>query len=353
MPYKYLLINSQEANQRSATRPYKSSLEIHLNQPIERAVSMQMMSFSSPNDFFNVRAHNDTFECMLYSLSGTPALERKTYTLETGLFTIQEIVNSLNAKAAESPFGTMQPVFNLSASNKVQITCSSTGTGIRRFVLYSTKFHNSIVHRLGFNEHQVFTRDFSPEAAADWNNTSGGPLLGPDKLFNYISGQVFVLNTPEASWKGTIGNALVWKTDGTGETKNGNNIGFENYMHLLMKCSLVSQDFQSVVKQEDGTILVQSDSVLQKIDTTVSTYSYLHWAAGINQPFVHTLSGKNIQSFSLQLTDDQGQPFAVNESKNWTAVIRFETAEENKNATTKNFLQNQQLRFQASHNCSN
>jgi hypothetical protein len=124
-------------------------------------------------------------------------------------------------------------------------------------------------------------------------------------------------------------------------------------MNLLMKCSLVSQDFQSVVKQEDGTVLVQSDSILQKIDTTVSTYSYLHWAAGINQPFVHTLSGKNIQSFSLQLTDDQGQPFAVNESKNWTAVIRFETAEENNNATTKNFLKNQQLRFQASHNCSN
>ena len=133
MPYKYLMINSEAANQMTATRPYNPTLEINLNQPIEKAISMQMMSFSCPNDFFNIRAGNNTFDCMLYTLSGTPSIERKTYTLDTGLFTIQEIVNTLNAKAAESPFGTMEPVFTLLASNKVQITCSSTGVQKRRW----------------------------------------------------------------------------------------------------------------------------------------------------------------------------------------------------------------------------
>jgi len=125
-------------------------------------------------------------------------------------------------------------------------------------------------------------------------------------------------------------------------------------MYILMKCSLVSNDFQSIVKQEDGTILVQSDNVLQKLETTVSTYSYLHWgASGLNQPFIHNLSGKNIQSFSLTLTDDQGNPFLVNESKHWTCVIRFETASENNDANNQNFLKNQTLRFKDSHNCVN
>jgi hypothetical protein len=347
------MINSEAADQTTATRPYNPTLEINLNQPIEKATSMQLMSFSTSNDFFNIRAGNNTFSCMLYTLSGTPSIERKTYTLDTGLFTIQEIVNTLNAKAAEAPFGggIMTPVFTLLASNKVQITASSTGVQIRRFVLFSDgNYTNSITHRLGFNVSQVFSRQFSPEAFSDFRDIPGRPI----QLMTLISGQVFILSTPEATWSALGGNALIWKTNGVGDSLNGNNIGYENYMYVLMKCSLVSNDFQSIVKQEDGTVLVQSDNVLQKIETTTSTYSYLHWgASGLNQPFVHNLSGKNIQSFSLTLTDDQSKPFLVNESKNWTCVIRFETASENNDANNQNFLKNQDLRFRASHHCVN
>jgi hypothetical protein len=349
------MINSEAADQTTATRPYNPTLEINLNQPIEKATSMQLMSFSTSNDFFNIRAGGgrNTFSCMLYTLPGVnPLIERKTYTLDTGLFTIQEIVNTLNAKAAESPFNTMTPVFTLLASNKVQITASSTGTQTRRFVLYSdSNFTNSIVHRLGFNVSQVFTRQFSPEAAFDFRDIPGA---APRLITLAADGIVYILSTPEATWSALGGNALIWKTNGVGDSKNGNNIGFENYMYVLMKCSLVSNDFQSIVKQQDGTILAQSDNVLQKIETTTSTYSYLHWgASGLNQPFTHNLSGKNIQSFSLTLTDDQGNPFLVNESKHWTCVIRFETASENNNANNQNFLKNQDLRFRASHNCVN
>jgi hypothetical protein len=347
------MINSEAADQTTATRPYNPTLQINLNQPIEKATSMQLMSFSTSNDFFNIRAGNNTFSCMLYTLSGTPSIERRTYTLDTGLFTIQEIVNTLNAKAAEATFNTMTPVFTLLASNKVQITASSTGTQTRRFVLFSaSNFTNSIVHRLGFHASQVFTRQFSPEASFDFLDVPGAaPRL---ITLSAADGIVYILSTPEATWSALGGNALLWKTNGVGESKNGNNIGFENYVYLLMKCSLVSNDFQSIVKQEDGTILVQSDNVLQKIETTTSTYSYLHWgASGLNQPFTHSLSGKNIQSFSLTLTDDQGNPFLVNESKHWTCVLRFETAAENNNANNQNFLKNENLRFRASHNCVN
>jgi hypothetical protein len=84
----------------------------------------------------------------------------------------------------------------------------------------------------------------------------------------------------------------------------------------------------------------------------VSLYSYLHWNAGLVQPFVHTLSGKIIQSFSLTLTDDVGVEFGINESKHSSAVLRFETADQNDQVTRENSLRNQELRFKSQHGCA-
>ena len=148
MGYKYLLIDSQTANTRTATVPYTSEVNIRLDHPIENATSVQMMSFSTPNNMHNVRGHNDRFECMLYNLSGaSPSIERKSYQIQPGLYTITELVDNLNTAATADPFANMTPVFSLLSTNKVAITCSSTGTGIRRFVLFASNFWNSIAHR--------------------------------------------------------------------------------------------------------------------------------------------------------------------------------------------------------------
>ena len=360
MSYKYLLVDSQIANTRTATVPYTSEVNIRLDHPIENATAVEMLSFSTPNNMHNVRGHNNRFECMLYNMSLTvPTIERRAYQIDPGLYTISELVDSLNAAASASPFGatptspTLTPIFSLSSTNKVGITCSSTGSGIRRFVLFATNFWNSIAHRLGFSENQVFTTHFDSQAGVDYSGISvGEPVLGQDKLFWLIGTSVLINSITESGWR-LNSNPLVWKCDGAGETLYGTTIGFEAYQHLLMKSSLVSHDFESIYRQSDGVVVSKTDNILQKIDTNVPLFSYLHWGSGGNvQPFVHKLSGKTIQSFYLELTDDTSQPFDINESKHWTAVLRFKIAEENNQVTRDTSLLNQNLRFKASHGCS-
>jgi hypothetical protein len=218
--------------------------------------------------------------------------------------------------------------------------------------LFASNFWNSIAHRLGFSENEIFTKHFDSKAGDDFYDTGSPPVLGQDKLFWLVGGGVFINSMGEMGWR--LGkNPLVWRCDGTGETLSGNTIGFEAYQHLLMKSSLVSHDFESIYRQSDGVVISKTDNILQKIDTNVPLFSYLHWGSGGNvQPFVHKLSGKTIQSFSLELTDDTAQPFGIDESKHWSAVLRFEIAEENNQVTRDTSLMNQNLRFKASHNCS-
>ena len=358
MGFKYLLIDSQAADQTTLTSPYNPRLDIRLDHPIENAIGVQLMSFSSPNDNYNVRAGNDRFESMLYNFSpAVPNIEKRSYQIPVGLYTITHLVDALNVAAAANPFGNMTPEFRLSTANKVTITCASTGTGIRRYILYSSNFHNSIVHRLGFSKSQVFTPEFDPRSRFDFERPSdGNSMTVPGRLFTRGSsgGSTIVLidDQPEDNWHGVLGRPLVWKTNGAGQTRTGNNVGFEAYQHLLLKSSLVNQDVESIFKQSDGIILSKSDPILQKIETNVSLYSYLHWNAGLVQPFLHTLSGKLIQSFSLTLTDDAGEPFGIDEAKHWSAVLRFETAEQNDQVTRENSLRNQDFRFKSSHGCS-
>ena len=176
MGFKYLLIDSQVADQTTLTSPYDPRLDIILDHPIENAINVQMMSFSSPNDYYNVRATNDLFESMLYNFSAAvPFIEQRSYQIPTGLYTITQLVDALNVAAAADPFGTtpgsptLTPVFALLSTNKVSITCSSAGAGIRRYVLYSSNYHNSIVHRLGFSKSQVWTPEFDSRIQFDFD----------------------------------------------------------------------------------------------------------------------------------------------------------------------------------------
>jgi hypothetical protein len=296
---------------------------------------------------------------MLYNFSpAVPVIEKSSLQIPVGLYTITQLVDALNVAAAANPIPNLTPEFRLTASNKVSITCSSKGTGIRRYVLYSSQFHNSISHRLGFSKSQVFTPEFDSRAQFDFDTLSNGDsMTAPGRLFRVGqpsggAATVLIDGQPENNWHGALGRALVWKTNGVGETKTGTNVGFEAYQHLLLKSSLVNQDVESVFKQSSGIILSRSDPILQKIETNVALYSYLHWNAGLVTPFVHTLSGKQIQSFSLTLTDDANEPFGIDESKHWSAVLRFETAEQNDQVTKENSMRNQELRFKSSHGCS-
>jgi hypothetical protein len=151
-----------------------------LNHHIEKAISVEVSSFSTANELFNVKADNNKFTMMIYNMSGTANFKNQTYTVSPGLYTISELIDVVNAEIAGAPMGTVSaPVsveFLLLGNNKVQLNTSSASGQFRRLVLYSNSndFHNSIYHRLGFNTQQVF-QSTNPEAKADFDDTTPSP----------------------------------------------------------------------------------------------------------------------------------------------------------------------------------
>ena len=69
---------------------------------------------------------------------------------------------------------------------------------------------------------------------------------------------------------------------------------------------------------------------------------------------VHKLSGKTINSFNIELTDDNGLHFATHEAKTFTCILKFRTTEilENSKVNEINNRANQKLAFIARHNGS-
>ena len=342
-----------------------SSVTVQLNNPIQNAHSVEVASFSTSHEFFNVRQHNNSFKMFLYNLNtianGGVDSVSKEYVIPEGLYTTQELVEACNEAMALDPFGIyLTPFFTVLGNNKVQLTASSTGTLKRRLFLfeYDHLFANSIIHRLGFTSNQVALSSNS-NAIQGYSTPGSITLSHPLYFLRYIDDNIVLLfdqnNTQytEAEWIANETKPLLWKTDGTGQSHSGRSIGFEAYPNLILKSSLIAgSKFQSVHKEQDGKTHVKQDSILQVISVDVPMYSYLHWRGGLERPFTHTLSGKPVQNFTIELCDDQGLPFSTTDTKDWSCVLRFETAEEDNYANETQILRNQQLSFKARHNCS-
>jgi hypothetical protein len=354
MGVKYVMIDSKHQRHHTIEKG-ASTIKVDLNHHIENAISVEVSSFSTANELFNVKADNNKFTMMIYNLSGTANFKVNTYTVSAGLYTIAELIDICNAQIAGDPMGTGQaPVsveFLLLGNNKVQLNTSSSSGQFRRLVLYSnsTDFHNGIFHRLGFNTQQVF-QSTNTEAISDYKETSpsqnfslfiaGSPIQVSKGSSNFVSEAVFIADKT---------NPLIWQTN-LNQSHTGNNIGHETYQNLLLKSDLVSDDFQKVYLDDKGITHTFQDSILEKIDMTVSSFNYIHFEK--NHPMIHQLSGKIIKNFTISLCDDNGKTFDTHESKTFTCILKFVTADDGFNKVNEdNLLRNQSLGFMSRHIC--
>ena len=133
--------------------------------------------------------------------------------------------------------------------------------------------------------------DWSISIWAPVTPTNGDSMTVPGRLFRTGGGSIVLIDDrPEDEWHGTLGKPLVWKTNSVGQTKSGNNVGFEAYQHLLLKSSLVNQDVESVFKQPNGIVVSRSDNILQKIETNVSLFHiYIGTPVWYNRLCTHCL----------------------------------------------------------------
>ena len=343
MGIEYVMVDSSKQRHFLGERG-ESRIQVNLNNPILNATSVRVADFSVPNEMYNVRFGENTFTLMLYTLSGVNSMVKQTYTIQPGLYTIGELVSACNEQITGTPIATLTVTFELLANNKVSVQAISTGTQQRRLIMYvngTYTFHNCIFHRLGFNRNQVFLSS-NRLAASDFKNNSFTLWNGVDGTINGVT---------ETAWTSDNRNPLIWRTNTPGETHVGNNIGFEAYSHLLLKSDLVSNDFQSIHMNEEGHTLTTNENILQKINTTVSHYNFLHLDSNSGSVLVHQLSGKPIHRFMIELTDDVGKGFGTHESKEFNVILRFDTVDPDTRASEQNALENQKRLFAALHKC--
>jgi hypothetical protein len=267
------------------------------------------------------------------------------------MYTISDLVDACNLQISGSDFTAVTFItatFLLLSSNKVQVTATSTGTGKRRLILCSpvTTLHNSIFKRLGFNRQQVFQ---SSDVYASHNFIYSDYNVNPHFTTSVSPELPKIKGISETVWRADNTNPLYWRTD-QNEFFVGSQIGYETYQHLLLKSDLIHNDPQKVYMDDIGSSHTISDNVLEKIDMHVSSYNYIHWEKV--HPMVHQLSGKNVNQFTIELCDDNGKIFDTHESKNFTCILKFETADGNEaHVNELNSLINQRLGFLYRHNC--
>ena len=352
--YEYVYVDSKDRKYHED----KSEILVNLSKPIMHPKSVRLVSFSVPNEFYNVIDGNTSFSARVYNVNNNTKSAIKNYVLAAGLYSLVDMITALNAlfqsdKITEGGTNTTLTL-NLLASGKVSLNIVGDGVNThKRAILYyprDNQFNNSIVHRLGFSRSQVFD-DPDIDGA---NLLVGNGVSPPIVTVNYTNSKGVTTSTPETSWTG----ALIWvssTTDTNLNTKTGNFIGYESRCpHLFLKSDLV-KDFQATYR-DNGTdqVMTKQDHILQKIQNNVNIYSYLHYRSSLTEAFIHELSGaKPITHFTVSLTDNNGNLLEDNSFRNFSCVLLFETHE---NVATMRMNeqvieQSQRSIFSANHNC--
>ena len=123
--------------------------------------------------------------------------------------------------------------------------------------------------------------------------------------------------------------------------------------YLLLKSDLVT-DFSTVVLDErTDTYITHKSNILQKIDVDTNIYSYLHFKSKSSDAYEHTLSGKPISHFHLELCDNHGDIYSKNHHKPYSCVLKFEIEENHaiQDLNEKQIQLNHKLQYNSRHIC--
>ena len=339
MPYEYVSIDSRHSQYHEGS----SEMTVNLSAPILHAKSVRMVGFSQANEFWNIVTGANTLILKAYRLTDN-VTDSLTITVPPGLYSISDLVDTINNSLSSPAFFSIDLVFAYLANGKVSITATSATSPAKRMILYhprSKDFYNSVAYRLGFAREQV-SDSFA-------NNLIQGP--SGSVTINYKGVVV-----PEADWDET---ALfsIWRPSSSiaaDQVRTGNFIGFESRCPTLYVHSDLVRDFHTTIHDEANDMqLTTQQNVLQKVDVNVGIYSYLHYRSSLTEAFVHSLSGQPITSFKISLRDDQHQLFEPRSYKPWSVILVFETVDDEAaiRINEQVISDNQRRRFLAEHGC--
>jgi hypothetical protein len=363
--HEYLYIDSRH----SKKSEYTSKMDIQLSHPILNAKSFSVCSFSTANEFFNIRApHNTLIIGVLSDQKEEPT--HTTYTIPPGLYDIPTIIEKLNIQTDANQPNLVWCTFGQNPQGKTTLSVQSNSTPKKRAYIYfpdeKTKFNQSMAARLGFGHDQVaYKSDVELETTHELRFIKHvtGNVITHHTIFyagtnfteqEFSDLKIFMLLKSSWGTGYTNDDGTISSTRMVGETGISTNIAYESpSAFLLLKSDLVT-DFSSVVLEENSnSYITQKTNILQKIDVDVNVYSYLHFKSNHSDAYKHTLSGKPITHFNLELCDDHGEPFFKNHHKTFSCVLKFEIEENHaiQDLNEKQIQLNQKLQYQSRHIC--
>jgi hypothetical protein len=371
--YEYIYINSRNSKKSDTT----SRMNIELTTPLLNAKTVSVCSFSTANEFFNIREPNNTVTIGVLSEADSAQFEPtlETYTIPPGLYDMPTVIAKLNELMEAIQPNSVWCTFAQTPQGKTTFSVQSNSTPKKRAFLYSevfyAKFSTTLLYRLGFSNDQCAYADDVRLGGSDVLRFTKVPTDGSvteHYVINYrgfpLTEQQFADVDPKMHifklLKSSFGTGYtnddgsISTTRMTGDTLTSTYIAFESpCSYLLLKSNLVTNFRSVVLDEQSNTYVTHNDNILQKIDVDTNIYSYLHFKSKSSDSYKHTLSGKPISHFNLELCDNHGDIYSKNHHKPYSCVLKFEIEENHaiKDLNEKQIQLNHALQYNSRHIC--
>jgi len=332
--------------------------EVQLSDPIHHVHSVSLLSFTLPNELYNVDKFNDRVTMILWSSTYDVKVWSNTIQLTHGIYTLDNMVTALNEfvsnviNSTASEFGLpsgdyTKPLFGFTPSEFMtdaevaEITVATgtdgllsyVGNNVDRvaFVMSSDtdqhSFKHSIWHRLGFVELQV------PRVSADVTPSTLNTL--------YLNSAV----------RGTIVNL-----DYTATSIKAMHLGTESFDNLFVACDVVSGQTYRTLHNANSNFggnavanTTRSD-LIGIIPVSAPLGGLLTWTRPTDNYMRIGLSGrKPVDNLRISITSDRGTPFARANFPGFSAVIEFTVIEHVDKINAQVHQANQRAAFLSRH----
>jgi hypothetical protein len=378
MGYQYLHVNT-----RHLPTSDTSSYNITLEKPLKNVTHVEVMSFSTQNDFFNIHKDNNEFKFLFRggnldtTLTDTHAIYDMSFSIKPAFYTHTELVDKMNTVMNESDYAdagqtdislgvVLRPDLSIfdgasgdfpigSVAKKVRIRFSvSNGKTVITvdtppaepaqainygFMSYYFKdideFENSIYRRLGFKKNQVF---FQAESYNTNEELLEQTIVTATVKFNAnydllahtggnILGNEFVYVSNANLPKDELQKLFIYEkcfqlASPQRSIKSSHGLGWETHEALIISSDLVD-DYQSTTHNYKDTGRAEQTNQLIKVPVTTNRASWIHYISRESEA-IHVISKSYIQSIKLTMKSIHStKTFQTNEFNSFAITLRF------------------------------
>jgi hypothetical protein len=368
--HQYVFVDSEDDTMASN---HGSTTSVQLAKPISGAVSVELMSFTAKNDFFNITApHNQFFICYRSNSPLTQALDDLVgavftidNTLKNGATTVASISNLNHANpwtvadmggGGHLKYGIIVPfwvepgmytipslVEKMNVLINAGIFQGASSTGVE-FVVdegFRVSVHQEVVDIDNAGAYTVEAFLCSEQRnERDYRNSPLHRLGFKWKREVAALYEMFVSGVEDELWSQTLPFNNTFPLRAT-------TVYHENRSHLMLTSDLVSGD----VQQTRFSSVAHSSDMLQLIPIDAPLFSYIQFQSNGSNTMKHQLQTRRaLDTFKLVLTDEHGKVFEDGQYHPFQVLLRFETiVDDGARAIRELQVQNQKRSFASRH----